>query len=183
MIAPSYWVDPKSGNDYMLTVQYPGEPDPQPARPARHPAALPRALKDPTQLDAVTRITPLKSPTEIDHYQIQRVIDIYVNPAGEDLGTARQRHPTASSPARRCRPASASRLRGMVQGMQASFRSFGLGPDPRARAALPDSGRAVPVVHRSAADSAGGAARADRRAAGAVSHRHDAQRAVADGRA
>ena len=23
MIAPSYWVDPKSGNNYMLTVQYP----------------------------------------------------------------------------------------------------------------------------------------------------------------
>ena len=23
MIAPSYWVDPRSGNDYLLTVQYP----------------------------------------------------------------------------------------------------------------------------------------------------------------
>ena len=23
MIAPSYWVDPRTGNDYMLTVQYP----------------------------------------------------------------------------------------------------------------------------------------------------------------
>ena len=23
MIAPSYWVDPKNGNDYLLTVQYP----------------------------------------------------------------------------------------------------------------------------------------------------------------
>ena len=23
MIAPSYWVDPQSGNDYLLTVQYP----------------------------------------------------------------------------------------------------------------------------------------------------------------
>ena len=23
MIAPSYWVDPRSGNDYFLTVQYP----------------------------------------------------------------------------------------------------------------------------------------------------------------
>jgi len=34
----------------------------------------------------VTQITPLKSPTEIDHYQIQRVIDIYVNPTDEDLG-------------------------------------------------------------------------------------------------
>ena len=25
MIAPSYWIDPKTGNDYMLTVQYPDE--------------------------------------------------------------------------------------------------------------------------------------------------------------
>ena len=24
MIAPSYWVDQRTGNDYMLTVQYPG---------------------------------------------------------------------------------------------------------------------------------------------------------------
>ena len=23
MIAPSYWVDPKTGNNYLLTVQYP----------------------------------------------------------------------------------------------------------------------------------------------------------------
>ena len=23
MIAPSYWIDPRSGNDYLLTVQYP----------------------------------------------------------------------------------------------------------------------------------------------------------------
>ena len=22
MIAPSYWIDPKTGNNYMLTVQY-----------------------------------------------------------------------------------------------------------------------------------------------------------------
>ena len=30
MIAPSYWIDPKTGNDYMLTVQYPGEPGAEP---------------------------------------------------------------------------------------------------------------------------------------------------------
>ena len=39
MIAPSYWVDPKSGNDYMLTVQYPENRVGQPARPSRHSAA------------------------------------------------------------------------------------------------------------------------------------------------
>ena len=78
-------------------------------------------------LDAVTKVTPLKSPTEIDHYQIQRVIDIYVNPAGEDLGPARHRHRPRSSRRRSCRPACRVDVRGMVQGMQASFQSFGLG--------------------------------------------------------
>ena len=31
MIAPSYWVDPESGNDYMLTVQYPESRRAEPA--------------------------------------------------------------------------------------------------------------------------------------------------------
>ena len=55
MIAPSYWVDPKSGNDYLLTVQYPENRIQQPARPARHPAARATASQDPTLLDAVTQ--------------------------------------------------------------------------------------------------------------------------------
>jgi HAE1 family hydrophobic/amphiphilic exporter-1 len=125
MIAPSYWVDPKSGNDYMLTVQYP-ENQIHNLLDLRGIPLHSGRLKDPTLLDAVTRITPLKSPTEIDHYQIQRVIDIYVNPAGEDLGSlaggirgvlAATRLPTGIRVA----------MRGMVQGMEASFRSFGLG--------------------------------------------------------
>jgi multidrug efflux pump subunit AcrB len=77
-------------------------------------------------LDAVTRITPLKSPTEIDHYQIQRVIDIYVNPTGEDLGrlAAGIRGVIASA---KLPPNIRIAMRGMVQGMEASFQSFGLG--------------------------------------------------------
>jgi HAE1 family hydrophobic/amphiphilic exporter-1 len=125
MIAPSFWVDPKSGNDYMLTVQYP-ESQIQNLRDLRDIPLHSGRLKDPTMLDAVTRITPLKSPTEIDHYQIQRVIDIYVNPAGEDLGRLatgiRGVIASAKLPAN-IRIA----MRGMVQGMEASFRSFGLG--------------------------------------------------------
>src|SRR5471030_1371811 len=85
MIAPSFWVDPKSGNDYMLTVQYP-EGRVRNLRDLRGIPLHSARLTDPTMLDAVTTITPLTSPTEIDHYQIQRVIDIYVNPAGEALG-------------------------------------------------------------------------------------------------
>ena len=40
MIAPSFWVDPKTGNDYLLTVQYPritSEPPGIGAIPIRSP--------------------------------------------------------------------------------------------------------------------------------------------------
>lgn len=125
MIAPSYWVDPKSGNDYLLTVQYPENR----IRNLLDLRGIPLhgdRMKDPTLLDAVTKVTPIYSPTEIDHYQIRRVIDIYVNPAGEDLGGIANgiagvlkdfKLPTGIK----------ADVRGMVQGMQASFKSFALG--------------------------------------------------------
>ena len=43
-------------------------------------------LKLPTYLNQVADITPILTPTEVDHYQLQRTIDVYVAPSGEDLG-------------------------------------------------------------------------------------------------
>ena len=125
MIAPSYWVDPNSGNDYMLTVQYPENH----VRNLLDLRAIPlhgERVKDPTLLDAVTKVTPITSPTEIDHYQIRRVIDIYVNPAGEDLGRLANgiRRILADT---RLPSGVRVNVRGMVQGMQASFSSFAQG--------------------------------------------------------
>jgi multidrug efflux pump subunit AcrB len=125
MIAPSYWVDPKSGNDYMLTVQYP-EDQIKSLLDLRNMPLHAARVKDPTLLDAVTSITPIKSPTEIDHYQIQRVIDIYVNPIGEDLGTLASGINRMLASMTRT-PGVRVAMRGMVQGMQASFTSFALG--------------------------------------------------------
>ncbi len=125
MIAPSYWIDPRTGNDYMLTVQYPdqavhglGDLQQIPLRAA--------SGRDPAVLGSVSTITRVTSPTEIDHYQIQRVIDVYVNPSGEDLGRI------ASGIDRILRDTPMERgvrveLRGMVQGMRASFHSFAVG--------------------------------------------------------
>ncbi len=125
MIAPSYWVDPRSGNDYMLTVQYP-ENRVGSLLDLRGIPLHGERVKDPTLLDAVTTVTPVKSPTEIDHYQIRRVIDIYVNPAGEDLGRLASGIRRILADAKL--PAGVRvNVRGMVQGMQASFTSFGQG--------------------------------------------------------
>jgi HAE1 family hydrophobic/amphiphilic exporter-1 len=128
MIAPNYWVDYATGNDYFLSVQYAEH-----GSGAIHnlvdlrqiPLRAPN-LKHPTTLDSVVKLQNLLSPTEIDHYQIQRVVDVYVTPAGEDLGkvtTAIQKTVHDARLASNIRV----NIRGMVEGMNASFRSFALG--------------------------------------------------------
>ncbi|MHB8499395.1 MAG: efflux RND transporter permease subunit [Candidatus Acidiferrales bacterium] len=125
MIAPSYWIDPKSGNDYMLTVQY-REKDVHSLSDLRNIPLRSPGAKNPALLDAVSKITRFSSPTEIDHYQIQRAFDVYVNPSTENLGSVASalRKIVAGT---KVPEGIQVNLRGMVQGMEASFRSFGLG--------------------------------------------------------
>ncbi|MFL6415117.1 MAG: efflux RND transporter permease subunit [Bryobacteraceae bacterium] len=125
MIAPSYWVDPKNGNNYMLTVQYPRQQIQSladlrsiPLRGANLPAS--------TRLDMVSSIKRFGSPTEVDHYQIRRTIDVYVRPLGEDLGRIASRIDQITAQTKLPEGVNVT-LRGLVQAMRASFKSFGLG--------------------------------------------------------
>ena len=45
----------------------------------------------PTRLDAISSVKRVQAPTEVDHYQIRRVTDIYVRPLGEELGSIADR--------------------------------------------------------------------------------------------
>jgi multidrug efflux pump subunit AcrB len=128
MIAPNYWVDRETGNDYFLTVQYFENGSPAIHNPMdlkNIPLRAPN-LKQPTTLDSVVKLTSLQTPTEVDHYQIQRVSDVYVTPVGEDLGKLTKAIHTILSKTS-IPPNVRVNLRGMVNGMQASFKSFGLG--------------------------------------------------------
>ena len=155
MIAPNYWVDRKSGNDYYLTVQFFEK-----GQAAIHNLAdlgqIP--LRDPssgsslncgptggprlgsgqpswacagegrptTVLNNVVSVKQVQTPTEVDHYQIQRAIDIYVTPTGEDLQrvTSKIRDILGKEKI----PGNVRvNLRGMVRGMEASFKSFAFG--------------------------------------------------------
>ena len=128
MIAPNYWVDHQTGNDYFLTVQYYEH-----GQPAIHnfidlkgiPLRAPN-LRQPTTLDAVVKLENMETATQIMHYQIQRVTDVYVTPSGEDLG--RVADEIDSMVAGLHFPNNLRiDLRGMVQGMRASFKSFAVG--------------------------------------------------------
>ena len=155
MIAPNYWVDHKSGNDYYLTVQYfehgdaaihnmmdlgqiplrdPGNgegmacgPSGPPQPGTGHASWACRGQGRPTTvLNNVVHVKQVLTPTEVDHYQIQRAVDIYVTPASEDLG--RVTDAVRNILAKEKIPNNVRvNLRGMVQGMEASFKSFGLG--------------------------------------------------------
>jgi multidrug efflux pump subunit AcrB len=125
MIAPSYWVDPRSGNNYFVAVQYPENQvstiEDLKTMPLRAPT-----LKLPTYLNQVATLTPALTPTEVDHYQLQRTIDVYVAPSGEDLGEpAKQVEKIVA--ATKLPPNLRINIRGLVNTMNASFRSFGFG--------------------------------------------------------
>ena len=125
MIAPSYWVDPKSGNDYMLTVQYP-EDEVHTLNDLKQIPIRASSGRQTTQLDSVADIKAVESPTEVDHYQLRRVVDVYVAPTKEDLGNLTTAIDGVVK--QTTLPAGVHvQLRGSVQGMRSSFRSFGLG--------------------------------------------------------
>ncbi len=83
-------------------------------------------ITQPTRLDMVANIQQFNAPTEMDHYQIRRKLDIYVRPQEEDLGTITRKIQAivdSSNP-----PHSISvALTGSVNSMNASFRSFAIG--------------------------------------------------------
>jgi multidrug efflux pump subunit AcrB len=127
VIAPSYWIDPKTGNNYMLTVQY--------SNPTIGHMNMEELGNIPLRGTDSQSYTPLRSvaffkriytPTEVDHYQLRRVIDIYVLPKKEALNTVSkdvQRAIHGVSTANGIRV----QAHGAIQSMNESFLRFGLG--------------------------------------------------------
>jgi multidrug efflux pump subunit AcrB len=125
MIAPSFWIDPKTGNDYMLTVQYPELQIKNVAELKAIPLHSPR-LAESTRLDTVSKVTRVESPTEVDHYALRRVIDVYVRTSGEDLGKVANAIDKITGETKIPEGLDVT-LRGMVQGMRTSFQKFAVG--------------------------------------------------------
>ncbi len=144
MIAPSFWVDPKSGNNYMVTVQYyksqiqslkDFEQIPlrasQPVKAAHLGGFTGTEMASTSQnhivpLEAVATVKYISTPTVVDHYQLRRVFNIYIMPKTEDLGRIGSQiqnllvgiHPPHGT---------LITLGGSVTDMHQAFRSFAIG--------------------------------------------------------
>jgi multidrug efflux pump subunit AcrB len=125
MIAPSFWVDPKTGNNYFLSVQYPDNAIKTLTDFEQIPLRAPGSQTT-TPLESLASITQINTPTEVDHYQLRRSFDVYVMPKKEDLGgvsgqvnkvLAGMKHSAQITVA----------VGGAVSDMHSSFKSFGIG--------------------------------------------------------
>ncbi len=152
MIAPSYWIDPKSGNNYMVTVQYANRwinnmsmqdfeniplrgkhpPGYSPVEIGRMSDNMPNNFFKSdhsagfTPLSSVADLQLINTPTEVDHYQIRRVIDIYVATKTEALNRvgARINKLLASTKTDRN---TVLTVHGAVVNMNQAFKEFGIG--------------------------------------------------------
>ena len=125
VIAPSFWVDPKSGNNYMLTVQYPDNTIKTLTDFEQIPLRAPGAANT-TPLESLASVKQINTPTEVDHYQLRRSFDVYVMPTKEDLShvSADVQKVLAQTPT----PASTTvDVGGAVNDMHVSFTSFEFG--------------------------------------------------------
>jgi multidrug efflux pump subunit AcrB len=127
VIAPSYWIDPNTGNNYMLTVQYFDQKLSHMSMEDFRQIPL-RAANgtEYTPLQSVADIKEINTPTEVDHYQIRRVIDVYVMPSTEALqGVSREVNKVIAAIKK---PQNVRVVvRGTVVSMNESFKRFALG--------------------------------------------------------
>jgi multidrug efflux pump subunit AcrB len=127
VIEPSYWIDPKTGNNYMLTVQYFDKQIQNMSMEDFKQIPLHAAnVSTYTPLQSVADIKPINTPTEVDHYQLQRVIDVYVMPATEALGAV---NGDVNKIVHHLKLPENTRVQvlGSVVGMQESFTRFSIG--------------------------------------------------------
>ena len=184
MIAPNYWVDYATGNDYFLSVQYAEH-----GQGAIHnlvdlkqiPLRAPN-LKEPTTLDSVVKLEetpvahgnrPLPDPANRGHLR-----DARRRGSGEsgerDREDHRGRQNGVEHPGEPARHGAGHER--VVQQLCRRFRNL-------RRPAAADPDRAVPLVHRSAADYAGDSDGRRGRAHHTAADAHHPERDVADGRA
>jgi multidrug efflux pump subunit AcrB len=127
---PGFWIDEKNGNHYFLGAQYPeaiiNDRSTLENIPLTDPDPSNTAPRQPTLLRNVAAITEGSTPLEVEHHNIQRVTDIYINVDHRDIGSVahdiQKRLDTIQVPA-----GYRIVMRGEVESMRESFLGLGFG--------------------------------------------------------
>jgi multidrug efflux pump subunit AcrB len=128
--APSFWIDQKSGNHYFIGAQY-REEDIRSLETVLDIPITGKAQPVPVPLRNVARFSRATAPSEITHLNITRVVDLFVNVAGRDVGSVASEIEKYIAGIRKDRAVVPEgyyvHVRGEVQSMKESFASLGFG--------------------------------------------------------
>ena len=123
--APNFWLNPKNGVTYNISIQ----------TPQYHLTSLQDLMNTPVTgnsgrapqvLGNLVQLTPEARPAVVNHYNVQPVIDVYASTQGRDLGGVASDIMKALKPFQDHLPRGTQVVvRGQIVTMQSSF--FGLG--------------------------------------------------------
>jgi CzcA family heavy metal efflux pump len=122
---PAFWIDEQTGNHYFLGVQYPETQINSLATINDIPITSP-VQKQPIFLKNLARLNHTTTVSEVNHLNITRVTDVYVNVGGRDVGSVAA---DIESQIEDIKPPPGYniRMRGEVSTMRESFGSLGFG--------------------------------------------------------
>jgi multidrug efflux pump subunit AcrB len=128
--APSFWIDEKNGNHYFIGAQY-RENDIQSINTILDIPITGKKQPMPVALRTVAKFSRGTAYSEINHLNITRVTDVFLNVRGRDVGSVAgdiERYIDKVKNDRAQVPEGYSvQMRGEVKTMQESFKSLGFG--------------------------------------------------------
>jgi len=81
----NFWIDPKSGNQYFVAVQYPDNPYFR-IEDLENVTATGTTQKTPVKLATLVSLRSTTQPVEFNHDGLKRVVDVQVNTENRDIG-------------------------------------------------------------------------------------------------
>jgi multidrug efflux pump subunit AcrB len=81
----NFWIDPKSGNQYFVTVQYPDDPSFR-IDDLKNVFATGTNQKLPVRLGTLVHIRESTQAVEFNHANLKRIVDVMVNTENRDIG-------------------------------------------------------------------------------------------------
>ncbi|HVL13894.1 MAG TPA: efflux RND transporter permease subunit, partial [Gemmata sp.] len=121
----NFWIDPKSGNQYFVAVQYPDNPYFK-IEDLQNVTATGTNKKTPVRLGSLVTLRTSTQPVEFNHDGLKRVVDVQVNTENRDVGSV------AADISRRLKDLETPKgmkveLRGEYARMKESFDSLAVG--------------------------------------------------------
>jgi multidrug efflux pump subunit AcrB len=123
----NFWIDPKSGNQYFIAVQYPDDPNFR-LSDLSSIIATGTNQKEPVRLSSLVTIRDTTQAVEFNHVGLKRIVDVLVNTENRDIGSVAADIDRAVAPVRAALPDGMKiEMKGEYARMTESAQSLGVG--------------------------------------------------------